>query len=214
MVLFSSFFILMCNRKAIWNKVEKKKRGRVVKTVLLFCFLWSFGSFAGELYGVKMEDKITLKGQEVVLNGLGLRSVSRFGIKVKVYVAGLYLPKKIKKAEDIYKAKGPRLYKMVFLRNVDSENVEKGWRDGFKKNCQSACDKQKAHLKKFISLMSDMRTDQTMTMTIHEGKMEVDVQGRKPKTGAFDDKEFIQIMESVLIGPHSPNAELRKGLLG
>ena len=48
---------------------------------------------AGELEGVKMPDQITVGEDTLALNGMGLRIKKVAFIKVKVYVAGLYLIK-------------------------------------------------------------------------------------------------------------------------
>ncbi len=48
------------------------------------------GAFAVEVAGVKLDDKATVAGQELVLNGAGVRTKVVF----KVYVGSLYLPAK------------------------------------------------------------------------------------------------------------------------
>lgn len=172
------------------------------------------GALAGELYGVKMDDKITVDGKELVLNGMGLRSVSRFGLKIKVYVIGLYLPEKMTTSEAILKSTGPKVFKMVFKRNVDSEDIEKGWKTGFTSNCGEHCAANEDKIKKFNSLMSDMRTNQMITVTVYKDKVEVDAKGRRPKSATIEGEEFARIVEKIWLGPKPPNEELKSGLLG
>lgn len=57
---------------------------------------------AAEVAGVKLEDKASLGGKELVLNGAGLRT--RF--MLKIYVAGLYLAEKKGSAADAVAAPG------------------------------------------------------------------------------------------------------------
>src|SRR5690606_8878932 len=117
-------------------------------------------AMAGELYGVHFDDKVSVEGKPLVLNGMGLRSVRRFGLKIKVYVIGLYLPEKKCAVDEILQSEGPKHFRMVFHRSVDSEDVEKGWKDAFLKNCASTCDQDRKKLNQFNHLMSDMRANQ------------------------------------------------------
>ena len=48
--------------------------------------------FGAECLGVKVPDSVKAGGTDLVLNGLGIRKATF--LKVKVYVAGLYLPQK------------------------------------------------------------------------------------------------------------------------
>lgn len=169
---------------------------------------------AGELYGVKMDDKIKVAGKELVLNGMGLRSVSRFGLKIKVYVIGLYLPKKASAAEAVFESEGPKVFKMVFRRNVDVEDIRDGWEAGYSNSCGDKCEANEDKIKKFNSLMSDMRTNKTITVTVFKDKVEVDAKGRRPKSGTIEGEDFARIVEKIWLGPKPPNAELKSGLLG
>jgi hypothetical protein len=65
---------------------------RIATTALLAFTLVALPAAAGSLAGVNLPDKVEVKGQSLVLNGLGLRT--KFFIKV--YVGGLYLPQKEK----------------------------------------------------------------------------------------------------------------------
>lgn len=169
---------------------------------------------AGELYGVKMDDKITVAGKELVLNGMGLRSVTRFGLNIKVYVIGLYLPQKVSTAEAVFESEGPKVFKMVFRRNVDVKDIRDGWQTGYSNNCGDQCDANRDKIKAFNALMSDMRTNKTITVTVHKDKVEVDAQGRQPKSGTIEGEDFARIVEKIWLGPKPPNEELKTGLLG
>ena len=50
----------------------------------------AFGSIAAEVSGINVDDKATVGGQELVLNGAGMRT----RLFIKVYVAALYVPQK------------------------------------------------------------------------------------------------------------------------
>ncbi len=59
-------------------------------TFLLLAMLFAVGAQAAEVGGVKLEDKVSVGGQDLVLNGAGMRTRAVF----KVYVGSLYVPAK------------------------------------------------------------------------------------------------------------------------
>ncbi|MCB0410918.1 MAG: chalcone isomerase family protein, partial [Bdellovibrionales bacterium] len=66
------------------------KFGRRVGTVLFLVLMgFSAPTVARTLQEVDFAESIKLGEQELKLNGLGLRKVQKFGIPIKVYVAGL-----------------------------------------------------------------------------------------------------------------------------
>ena len=74
---------------------------------------------AATLAGVTLEDKTTVNGQNLVLNGLGLRK--KFFIKV--YVGGLYLQAKMSNPAAIVASDTPRRMVMAFLYSVSKEQM-------------------------------------------------------------------------------------------
>ena len=62
--------------------------------------LFATPAVGAELNGVTLPDTISVNGKTLVLNGLGLRKKAF----IKVYVAGLYLPHKIKGTKAIIAA--------------------------------------------------------------------------------------------------------------
>jgi hypothetical protein len=68
---------------------------------------------AAEVGGVRLEDKVAVGGQELVLNGAGIRTRAFF----KVYVGSLYVPVKAGDLATVL-ARGPRRVQMNLLRNL------------------------------------------------------------------------------------------------
>ena len=189
------------------------------KSILMVCLLSVSGFIgpiqAGELHGHEMEESIKVGDKTLVLNGMGLRSVSRYGLKIKVYIIGLYLPKKSTSEKEVLKDEvGPKVFRMSFHRNVDSEDIEKGWKESFGKNCGQHCEDEMDKLKKFNKLMSDMRTKQIIQVTVFKDKVDVDVRGRKPAREVIEGENFARIIEKIWLGSHPPNEELKQGILG
>jgi hypothetical protein len=79
---------------------------------------------AAELDGVRLDDQ-TIAGQQVLqLNGMALRTRFFF----KVYVAGLYLPRKTRDGQVALRMPGPKRMALVMLRDVDADSFSKSLR--------------------------------------------------------------------------------------
>jgi hypothetical protein len=91
------------------------------------------------LAGVTLPDSYTVDGQRLVLNGMGLRTLTIFN--VKVYVAGLYLPRQSHDAQQILASPGPKVILLEFVRSGSKAQVEKQYRAGEEANCGTGgCD--------------------------------------------------------------------------
>lgn len=109
--------------------------------------------FAGELAGVTMDDTIQIGGKTVTLTGMGIRT--KTFLKVKVYVAGLYMEKPSTSTVDIIGSDQARAMVMSFLyKKVEGEKLQAGWREGFEANTPSAGPDLKKRMDQFVSVFS------------------------------------------------------------
>lgn len=92
----------------------------------------SFGVLAApmEVSGVKLDDPIEVNGTKLQLNGAGIRYKAVF----KVYVAGLYLPKKAATPEEVYGMPGTKRISITLLRDIDSNELGKSFTTAFTDN--------------------------------------------------------------------------------
>lgn len=98
---------------------------RLIVAGVLACAL---PTYAAELEGVSLEDRIRVDGQELQLNGMALRTRVFF----KVYVAGLYLAEKAVTAQAALEAKGAKRIVLVMMREASAqqffESIDAGMR--------------------------------------------------------------------------------------
>src|SRR5512141_2276300 len=106
-----------------------------MKRLLLavFAFLIATHALAAEVGGVRLDDKTTLGGKDLVLNGAGIRTRAIF----KVYVASLYLPAKAGDAAGVLAA-APRRVQMNLLRNLSADQLVEALNDGLRENNSEA----------------------------------------------------------------------------
>lgn len=170
---------------------------------------------AKSIQGVDFEDNTSIMGTTLKLNGVGLRNVYRFGLSIKVYVAGLYLEENSKDSSAIIKSESPKYLKMVFLRGVDREDLVKAWKEGMKANCIKAeCDEANAKLQEFNKLMVDSKNKGTMEIQFQPDKVVLKMDGRGESSGTIESEIFSRNLLAVFIGSKPPTEDFKKGLMG
>lgn len=85
---------------------------------------------AAQVSNINYDDTMRVAGQDLQLNGLGIRTKLFF----KVYAAGLYLPRKSAKVSDILAMEGARRVRLVFMRELSSDDFGQAFMDGLNKN--------------------------------------------------------------------------------
>ena len=134
--------------------------------VLIIGLSLTIPALAGTLKGVEMPNKVTIEGQELVLNGMALRKKLIF----KVYVAGLYLPRKEKSGEKILKQDNMRRTIMHFVRSVGAGKLNNGWMEGLEANTPDHSPELKKQFEKLCSWMEDMKNGNRIAFTYIPGK--------------------------------------------
>ena len=109
-----------------------------MRWIIAWVLMAAMGSaVAAEVAGVKLEDKVSIQpgGPELVLNGAGLRT--KTFLKVKVYVAALYVTERSKDPVAIVTLDAPKTVRLTLMRDVDRASFVGSLRDGFAANSPS-----------------------------------------------------------------------------
>jgi hypothetical protein len=104
---------------------------------------------AAELDGVVMPDQRDIAGHHLVLNGMGLRTYSL--LRVRVYVAGLYLQHRSDDGDTILNSDQTKMLQFVFLRDVDAQDARTSWREALGLNCPVPCSIPPANIERFLA---------------------------------------------------------------
>lgn len=94
----------------------------------------TLSAHAADVAGVRFDDKTSVSGNELQLNGAGLRT--RFTLKV--YAMGLYLPRRADSLDAAAAQTGPKRIQIVTLRDLSAEQFADALIDGLKKNHSEA----------------------------------------------------------------------------
>ncbi|MGV3725070.1 chalcone isomerase family protein [Hydrogenophaga sp.] len=167
-----------------------------------------------DVAGVKLEDRASLAGSPLVLNGAGVRYKAVF----KVYAAGLYLGQKADTPEAVMAMPGPKRIAITMLRDIDSAELGKLFSRGMEDNMDRTAFSK---LIPGVLRMSQVFTDHknlkegdnflidwvpgTGTVLTIKGKVEGE---------PFKEPEFFNALMRIWLGPKPADWMLKDALLG
>jgi hypothetical protein len=164
-----------------------------------------------ECNGVSFPDQLQVEGSSLSLNGLGLRLATM--LKVKVYVAALYVAKTSSDPGALLASSAPSELILQFVRDVGADDIRKGWEEGFEKNSKAQLPALKERIAMLNGWMADVKSGQRLTFVHKPGAgIEVNVNGAVKGTVKGDD--FAKAFLSIWLGGDPPNSEIKAGLLG
>lgn len=177
----------------------------------LICFFsaitLSTTAMSKSLKGVEFPDQITVEKKKLVLNGLGLRLATIFN--VKVYVGALYLEKKEKNAEVIMASPEQKQVVMHFLRDVDKEDLVKGFKEGLENN-EIDYEKSKSQWDALFNTLPDIKENEKITITLVKDGITIKTKNNTEVLKGFPPaNRFISLWVD-----EAPNDELKDGMLG
>ena len=167
-----------------------------------------------DVAGVQLEDRITVNGSPLQLNGAGVRYKAVF----KVYAAGLYLGQKADTPEAVMAMPGPKRMAITMLRDIDSAELGKLFSRGMEDNMDRTAFSK---LIPGVLRMSQVFTDHknlkegdnflidwvpgTGTVLTIKGKVEGE---------PFKEPEFFNALMRIWLGPKPADWMLKDALLG
>ena len=180
-------------------------------TLLLLALLLALPAVAGELAGVTLPDQVTVSGQILLLNGLGLREATPF--MIDVYVAGIYLETKSSDPGAILEVDRPKQIVMKFVRSVGKEKLAEAFTEGFDKNAGDQRASVASGLAMLNAALTDVKKEDVISLTyLPDTGVTVSIKGKD--AAVIPGGEFQRVLFSIWLGAHPPNVPLREGLLG
>ncbi len=189
---------------------------RMVKRVAAASFGLSIGVFASvalaaEVGGVKLDDKVSMGAQELVLNGAGVRTRVVF----KVYVASLYLPQKAADLAGVL-SKSPRRIQLNILRTLSGDQLVDALNEGLAENNTAAelaaVKPQVEALATIMKSFKELKEKDVVTLDFVDGATRIGLNGEAK--GNIGGDAFNQALTKVWLGDKPVQADLKKSLLG
>jgi len=168
-------------------------------------------TMATEIGGVGLDDKTAVGGQELVLNGAGIRTRAIF----KVYVASLYVPQKASDLQGVL-SKSPRRIQLNLLRTLSADQLAEALNDGLvEANTPADLAAVKPQADQLLAIMrafKEVKEKDVVTLDFVDGTTRVGWNGEAK--GTIPGAAFNQALTKIWLGDKPVQADLKKALLG
>src|ERR1700704_1587601 len=198
------------------NVVATASSGKLVsksagKSVGVLVGMFAAVALAAEVGGVRLDDKVSMGAQELVLNGAGVRTRVVF----KVYVASLYLPQKAADLAGVL-SKSPRRIQLNILRTLSGDQLVDALNEGLAENNTAAelaaVKPQVEALATIMKSLKEVKEKDVITLDFVDGATRIGLNGEAK--GSIGGDAFNQALTKVWLGDKPVQADLKKSLLG
>ena len=158
--------------------------------------------------GVVAQPTIEAAGKKLHLLGMGLRKKLWF----RVYLASLYAEAPTEDAAELIASDQIKRVQMNMLRDLERGKIVEAVQEGFQKNAGPAMPALQERLDRFLKVIPDLRSGQTIVITYLPGR------GTAIKAGAGEEitlpgKDFSDALFSVWLGRQPVDDELKEEML-
>ena len=166
---------------------------------------------AAEVGGVKLDDRASVAGQDLVLNGAGVRTRAIF----KVYVGSLYLPARVTSTNAAL-AGVPRRVQLNLLRTLTADQLVDALVDGLKdNNPASELDAVRPQVDELVRIMKgfgEVREGSVVTLDFADNATRIAQDG--VAKGSVPGEAFNRALMRIWVGDKPVQGDLKKAMLG
>ena len=160
--------------------------------------------------GVKVDDKLSLDGKNLTLNGAGIRE--KFWMDL--YVGSLYTTKKTTNGQDVVDSKDAAAIKLNIVSGmITSEKMINAVDEGFENATNKNTASLKTKIDKFKGFFKDKITKGDVFIIMYDGN-EVHVYKNGAKKGSIDGYDFKKALFGIWLGKKPADDDLKEGMLG
>ncbi len=160
--------------------------------------------------GVKVDEKLSLEGKNLTLNGAGLREK----MWIDLYVGSLYVTKKTTDAQSIIDSKDAAAIQLNIVSGmITSEKMITAVNEGFENSTNKNTAPLKAKIDKFKGFFKDKIVKGDKFVIMYNGS-EVVVYKNGVKKGSVDGHDFKKALFGIWLGKVPADEDLKKGMLG
>lgn len=182
--------------------------------LLLAALLVLTPALARNVEGIRFDDNATVAGQELKLNGAGIR----FKAIVKVYAAGLYLTERCTSLAEVLDVGGARRVRIVLMRDVSREDFRHAVLDGMQKNnerrVRTRLAPQLARLSELLGVGMDLKTGDVLIADWIPGVGTVFLLNGQKFGEPLPDLVFFNALLKIWLGGNPVDAGLKRLMLG
>ncbi len=169
---------------------------------------------AAEINGVKLDDTAKVGGQDLLLDGAGVRY--KFGF-IKIYVGALYCAQHSNNGDAIMAENRPRRITLTMLYHVSADKLHESLIEGLEANTSEAeFASLQARIKEMNGIfqaVKEVNVGDVVALDFLPGKgTQISVRGQVKDVIAGDD--FSRAMMKVWLGKKPVSADLKAAMLG
>lgn len=182
---------------------------RLLLLAICFLLLSSGNLFAKTVYDIDLPDTVTVAGENLQLNGYGLRKKFFF----KIYLGSLYLREKATTTDQVLEMPGAKLIRMDFIyKKVEREKITQAFAEGFAKNSPQIIDNP--DLEQFLHLFNAdfFAGDQVDIELAADGT--VSVRQNSEVLGTISSPVLAKAVLLIYLGNTPADSSLKEGMLG
>ncbi len=182
--------------------------------ILLTGLALSGFSHALDLAGVSVDPRTRVEGQDLALNGAGIRS--RF--MIRIYVAALYVAEPSNNAAGILGQTGAKRMMLTLLRDVSADTLLEGMQAGLKKNLGAddlaAIAPQRDQLTAIFRAVGEGRKGDRIALDWVPAQGTVVRINGAARGQPISGELFYRSLLKIWLGEHPAQEDLRDALLG
>ena len=167
-----------------------------------------------DLAGVQLEDRQTVAGSSLVLNGAGIR----YRTVIKVYTAGLYLTSQADTPDEALAMPGPKRLAITMLRDIDSAELGKLFSRGMEDNMDRAAFSKLIpgvlRMSQVFSNHKQLKAGEAFLIDWVPGSGTVLTIKGKVEGEPFKEPEFFNALMRIWLGKNPADWQLKEALLG
>lgn len=186
-------------------------RKQILMTVLLLVTTVFSVNAQKEVSGVKVSETLVVEGNDLVLNGAGVRE--KFWIDL--YVGSLYLPKKSSNAAEIMNSGDAQAIKLNIISGmITSEKMINAVNEGFENATGGKTAPIKAKIEKFKSFFKEEIKKGDEFLIAHVPGKGVVVTKNGVLKGVIDGMDFKKALFGIWLSNKPADKDLKSGMLG
>jgi len=167
-----------------------------------------------DIAGVTLQDRVTVGGSPLLLNGAGVRYKAVF----QVYTAGLYLTTKATTTEGVLGTAGPKRITITMLRDIDATELGKLFSRGIEDNMDRAAFSKLIpgvlRMSQIFAAHKKLNKGDTFTVDWLPGTGTVLTVRGQVEGEPFKEPEFYDALLRIWLGPKPADWQLKDALLG
>lgn len=179
-----------------------------------FCASFPAHAATIDVAGVPLEERVTVAGSPLVLNGAGVRYKAVF----QVYTAGLYLTTKADTTEGVLSNSGPKRITVTMLRDIDATELGKLFSRGMEDNMDRAAFSKLIpgvlRMSQIFAAHKKLNKGDTFTVDWVPGTGSVLTVRGQVEGEPFKEPAFFDALMRIWLGPKPADWQLKDALLG